>query len=204
MNILTEEEQRRVTCKNLKRLLEEKDLSAAEVGRRIGVSESTARSWFNGQRYPRIKQLQALAEFFGVSRADIEGTGEAVEHIQTAEIATIPVVHEHEENVIVEYMEVLAADVRGGEFFALIMEDNSMAPVITKGDRVVIKKVKVNKIMKDDIVAAKIHNKIELFRMKEVGNKKILSPDNNLYDPVQLGSQYVDVIGKAVSSIKKF
>lgn len=91
MKVLNETEQRKITSSNLKRLLEEKGVSAAEVGRQIGVSESTARSWFNGNRYPRLKQLQALANYFNVSRSDIEGTGTRVleEESDFSEITSI-------------------------------------------------------------------------------------------------------------------
>ncbi len=51
----------------LKKLRTEKGLSQAELGRLLGVTGQTVLNWENGIFEPRIKDLIAIADFFGVS-----------------------------------------------------------------------------------------------------------------------------------------
>lgn len=77
--VLTEKEQREVTQHNLQQLLRDSGKKIADVARELGLSDSTVRSWFKGQRYPRLNQIEALANYFGVSRNDIEAPKEMAE-----------------------------------------------------------------------------------------------------------------------------
>lgn len=79
VKVLTEKEQRAVTKDNLNRLLKQSNKKIAEIAKDLGLSDSTVRSWFNGQRYPRLNQLELLANYFGVSRNDIEEPQEFAE-----------------------------------------------------------------------------------------------------------------------------
>lgn len=52
----------------LKRLREEKGISQQELATAIGVAQSAVGNWESGLREPRsLKQLEQIADFFGVS-----------------------------------------------------------------------------------------------------------------------------------------
>ena len=51
----------------LRSLLNEKKISGAELGRRIGVSKEAISKYCKGQNIPKTSQLLKLAEYFGVS-----------------------------------------------------------------------------------------------------------------------------------------
>lgn len=208
MKILTEEEQRRVTSSNLKRLLKEKNVSAAEVGRQLHVSESTARSWFSGARYPRLKQLQALADYFNVTRSEIEGTGTKPnnlipDNIET-EVVKIPIIGKiacgkpimSEENII-GYEEEPASTAGNGECFYLQTEGDSMVPTVPVGARV---KIRIQPdVESGEIAAVNINGELTLKRVKKSGDSIMLIPDNRQYDPIILHrDDYNRIIGKAI------
>ena len=51
----------------LRSLLNEKKISGAELGRRIGVSKEAISKYCKGENIPKTPQLLKLAEYFGVS-----------------------------------------------------------------------------------------------------------------------------------------
>lgn len=67
----TAKKQREILAKNLNSLLEKKRLSQADVIRALGLPEATVRSWFSGEKYPRLDKIQMLADYFNVPRSRI-------------------------------------------------------------------------------------------------------------------------------------
>lgn len=65
------EEGRKVLSENLNTLLYSKGKIQADVVRDLGIPEATIRSWFNGEKYPRIQNVQKLADYFNVKRSQI-------------------------------------------------------------------------------------------------------------------------------------
>ncbi len=57
----------KIFCERLKDLRIETGISAKELGKQIGVSDSTIIRWENGDRIPSIINLKNLALFFKVS-----------------------------------------------------------------------------------------------------------------------------------------
>lgn len=49
-----------------KKLLEEKDMSGARLGRKIGVTRSLVSRWVSGKSFPRTEDLPKLAEALDV------------------------------------------------------------------------------------------------------------------------------------------
>lgn len=212
MKVLNEKQQREVTSQNLKRLLKKKNVSAAEVGRNLKVSESTARSWFNGTRYPRIKQLQALADYFGVTRSEIEGMGIDNNLDNTRNVkgdtAFIPIVSKiapgssvlSTENVE-RYFEIAKKYLPKGEVFVVKVSDDAMAPTIIAGDLVLTCSIK--EVKDDDIVAVLMNGSdtIELRRAKKIDETLLLVADNHTASmaTIKEGDQ---VLGKAVQMFR--
>ena len=92
-----------------------------------------------------------------------------------------------EENVIGE-MEVLAKDVKGSDYFALITKGDSMKLRIETGDEVLIRKQPVAE--NDDIVAVSIDGEITLKRFKRTPSGIILLPENQEYDQSYLAKNH--------------
>ena len=62
---------------NLRALLNERGVSQTELAAAIGVSSGTLSDWLSGRYYPRMKYIEAMAQFFGVAAVDIIETKKA-------------------------------------------------------------------------------------------------------------------------------
>ena len=60
-----------VFADNLKRYMEEHELTRADICRIVDKSYSTVNDWYNGITYPRIDMIEQLANYFGISKADL-------------------------------------------------------------------------------------------------------------------------------------
>lgn len=57
--------------RNLKRFVDMSGKDRKEIATALGVPYSTLTDWMNGNKYPRINNLNKLAEYFGVSKSDL-------------------------------------------------------------------------------------------------------------------------------------
>ena len=57
---------REIFVKNLRYLMEKKDITQADICRELNFSSATVSDWFTGKKYPRVDTMQRLADLFGV------------------------------------------------------------------------------------------------------------------------------------------
>ena len=57
--------------KNLKRFVDMSGKDRKEISNALGIPYSTLTDWMNGNKYPRINNLEKLAEYFGVSKSNL-------------------------------------------------------------------------------------------------------------------------------------
>lgn len=79
-----------IMAKNIKRLLEERDMTQTDLCNALGFKFMTVSDWVNAKSYPRIDKIEMMANFFGVSKADLveeQKPGEYYIDPTTAEIA---------------------------------------------------------------------------------------------------------------------
>ncbi len=60
-----------VFAKNLRRLLEERDKTQAELARYLGVSKTAVTKWCKGLSDPRMDKVDKMCEFLGCSLSDL-------------------------------------------------------------------------------------------------------------------------------------
>ena len=58
-------------AKNIARFMREKGVNATEVCKTLGFPNATFSDWLNAKTYPRIDEIEKMALFFGVSKADL-------------------------------------------------------------------------------------------------------------------------------------
>jgi transcriptional regulator with XRE-family HTH domain len=68
---MSENEYARIIAKNLRRIAAEANVTQAEMSRTLKIDKSTLSSWMNGTRTPKMRNIDMLAHYFNVSRADI-------------------------------------------------------------------------------------------------------------------------------------
>lgn len=61
----------KIISRNLQRLMEEKDVNNVELGKAIGVSQSTVGKWLLCKSTPRMGAIESLAKFFDCEKSDI-------------------------------------------------------------------------------------------------------------------------------------
>ncbi|MBF0015293.1 S24 family peptidase [Enterococcus innesii] len=201
----TAKEQREILANNLNSLLHSKGKTQADVIRELGVAEATVRSWFNGEKYPRIDKLQMLADYFNVPRSRIteEQTG-VLQRVSS--IVKIPILGTITcgEPILAEenfdgYREEIGDFLPTGELFFLKTKGDSMVPTVPVGSYVLIRKQE--SVEDGEIAAVRVNGDEEatLKRIKRQGNIVMLVADNKEYDPYIITEDNpATIIGKAV------
>jgi len=69
--IMDENYYKRIIAINLKRLAYEHNKSQAQISRDLGINKQTLSTWMNGERIPRMKNIDVLCEYFNCKRTDI-------------------------------------------------------------------------------------------------------------------------------------
>lgn len=62
---------RRIIAMNLKRLAYDHDKTQAQISRDLGINKQTLSTWMNGERIPKMKNIDILCEYFNCKRTDI-------------------------------------------------------------------------------------------------------------------------------------
>lgn len=66
---MSDEAQKRIFSKNLRRLLEESGKTQKELAEAIGESQQVVNTWATGRSIPRMGRVQKLADFFRVEKS---------------------------------------------------------------------------------------------------------------------------------------
>ena len=60
-----------ILSKNLKKYIARSGKDRGEIAVDLGLSYSTLTDWVNGNKYPRINNIEKLAAYFGISKSDL-------------------------------------------------------------------------------------------------------------------------------------
>ena len=60
-----------VLSKNLKKYIAKSGKDRTQIAEDLGLSYSTLTDWINGKKYPRINNIEKLADYFNVSKSDL-------------------------------------------------------------------------------------------------------------------------------------
>src|SRR5699024_3116603 len=63
--------QREIFSKNLKKLIEKRGIDQRILADYLKTSEMSVSNWVNGLKYPRIGNIQKMADYFGVMKSDL-------------------------------------------------------------------------------------------------------------------------------------
>lgn len=188
-------------------------LTQVQVAAHIGINQNTYYYWESGKTRIDSRSLQRLAELFGVTTDYLLGN-DASSKPQKKGIK-IPVLGRVQAGLpidavqdIIDYEEITPEMAASGDFFALAVQGDSMAPVICRGDVVVVQKQESAE--NGDIVVVLVNRgdaTVKKFSKTEQGVK--LVPLNPNYEPsfftaAEVDSLPVVVVGKVVELRRKF
>lgn len=60
-----------IFAKNLKKCIVKSGKERSVIAKDLGFPYSTLTDWVNGKKYPRINNIEKLAEYFNVSKSDL-------------------------------------------------------------------------------------------------------------------------------------
>jgi repressor LexA len=188
----------------------EKNIKAAELSRRTGISKPRLSQYKNGVYVPKADAICAMARVLGVSEGYLLGTTESPEpdvYVANAKFKALPVIGEIACGVPVFANEeddgFVYTDADTDADFCLIAKGDSMKDArINNGDTVFIKKA--DSVNNGEIAAVIINDEATLKRVYYYPDtsKLMLIPENANYEPlVFVGAdlEKIRIIGRAVA-----
>lgn len=205
---------KQIMAKNILFYMNKYNKTRNEMCEALGVKYTTFTDWVKGNSYPRIDKIELMANYFGISKADLveEHTASVPSSKKGTTIkvlghvaAGIPI--EAIEDVIDEE-EIPEELAKTGEFFGLKINGNSMEPDIHDGDTVIVRKQ--DDAESDEIVIALVNgNDGVCKRLKKYTDSIALISLNPSYEPMFFSQKEIDnkpvrIVGKVVELRRKF
>ena len=203
-----------VMAKNIKIHMESAGVTAKDICSTLNIPMATFSDWIHAKTYPRIDKIEMLANYFGISKADLiedySGPKDAIPYEprhRAPILGTIPAGYP-----VLAFDDILGyADIPYSDeenYFFLRVKGNSMEPLINSGDTVLIRKQ--NFAENGQVVVARVNgDEATLKRYKSQGETVLLIPENQEYNPYVVSRKdfeagYASIIGVVVELRRKF
>lgn len=203
---------KQIMAKNIRYYMNKHSVSQTEICNTLGFKMPTFSDWVNAKTYPRIDKIELMANYFGISKADLveeHSTQSANSNAVIIKVlgrvaAGIPI---EAITDIVDEEEISEELARTGDFFGLKISGDSMEPDIHNGDTVIVRKQEDAE--SDEIVIALVNgNDGVCKRLKKYNDSIALISLNPNYEPMyfnqeEISEKPVQIIGKVVELRRK-
>lgn len=203
---------KQIMAKNIRYYMNKHSVSQTEICNTLGFKMPTFSDWVNAKTYPRIDKIELMANYFGISKADLveeHSTQSANSNAVIIKVlgrvaAGIPI---EAITDIVDEEEISEELARTGEFFGLKISGDSMEPDIHNGDTVIVRKQEDAE--SDEIVIALVNgNDGVCKRLKKYNDSIALISLNPNYEPMyfnqeEISKKPVQIVGKVVELRRK-
>ncbi|MBS6791377.1 MAG: helix-turn-helix domain-containing protein [[Ruminococcus] lactaris] len=200
-------------AKNIRYYMNKHSVSQTEICNTLGIKMPTFSDWVNAKTYPRIDKIELMANYFGISKADLveEHTAQSTNsNAVTIKVlgrvaAGLPI--EAVENII-DTEEISEELSKTGEFFGLQIHGNSMEPKFSEGDVVIVRKQEDAE--SGDIVIATVNGTdATCKRLRKYRDGIELISTNPSYEPMFFSAEEIEqkpvrIIGRVVELRAKF
>lgn len=130
-----------IFSKNLIELRQQRNLTQRNLALKLGISNATISRAEKGSVIPDTDTVGKIADFFGVTVDYLLGNISEMKGIKIPVLGSIPAGIPLEAITdILDYEEIPEKMAKSGEYFALKVKGDSMAPKILNGDIVIIRK----------------------------------------------------------------
>lgn len=202
-----------IMAKNIQYYMDKYEKTRQDMCEALGVKYTTFTDWVKGNSYPRIDKIELMANYFGISKADL-----VEEHMSDKKRARGVVINvfgrvaagipfEMVEDII-DTEEISEELARTGEFFGLQIHGDSMEPRICDGDVVIVRQQ--DDAESGDIVIATVNgDEATCKRLRKYRDGIELISNNPSYDPMffsneEILSKPIKIIGKVIELRGKF
>ena len=189
-----------IMSKNIKYYMDACNVDRRVISEELNIPYTTFSDWVNGNKFPRIDKIEALAHYFGVNKSDLiedkhkGGTYEKINYIKSIPVLGFcpggpPMIAEESYN---EYMPVTDATL---DYALRVVGDSMVNARIQNGDVVLVDKH--SDVINGDIVIALI-NKTEatIKRFYKYDDMIVLRPENNDMKEQQYKLDEIELLGK--------
>lgn len=134
-----------IMAENILRLMDENNKDRNDVCRDLNFKYTTFTDWIKANTYPRIDKIELMANYFGVTKADLVEKADYSNNKTTSGVkinvlgrvaAGIPISAVED---IIDTEEISEEMASTGEFFGLKIKGDSMEPRIYDGDVVIVR-----------------------------------------------------------------
>lgn len=188
-------------AERLKQLRKENGISQQKLADLLGLRQSTVAMWEKGKNSPEYESLINIANIFGTSMDYLTGqkAQKTAHRIPVLGYVRAGIPTEAVEEIL-DYEDVTLPESDKGNYFALRIKGDSMAPRMMEGDTVIVKKQ--SDCVSGDICVALVGSgdaTVKKVIKKDTGI--ILMPLNACYEPLifsmeEIESYPVTIIGK--------
>lgn len=210
---MSEKEIQSIFSKKLKYYLKLRNKTQLDLAKAIGVSNTTINNYVKGYNTPRMDKIDKICSYLNIERSNLLEDKEENSHtsqgIKIAVLGTVPAgIPIAAVEDILDYEEIPKSWENQGEFFGLKIKGDSMLPILTNGDVVIVRKQSTAD--NGDTVIAMVNGYDATCKRYERSNNGImLIPNNSSYTPTfytneEIESLPVTIIGKVVELRRKF
>ena len=204
-----------IMARNIQYYMDKYEKTRQDMCNALGVKYTTFTDWVKGNSYPRIDKIELMANYFGISKADLVEDHTKYENNSSKKATTIKIYGRVAAGIPLEAIEDVIDEeeipeelARTGEFFGLQINGDSMEPDIHNGDTVIVKRQ--NDAESDEIVIALVNGDDGVCkRLKKYADSIALISLNPNYEPMYFNREEIDekpvkIIGRVVELRRKF
>ncbi len=133
-----------IFSRNLRKYMKLNNKDRNDVSRDLGIPYSTLTDWYNGNIYPRIDKIQLLANYFEIKKSDLvesnPNTDKNIPILGTVKAGYDWLAEENITGYITDSDIVKNYEKNISEYFALKVTGDSMLPLLSEGDLVIVHK----------------------------------------------------------------
>ena len=203
-----------IMAKNIQYYMDKYEKTRQDMCDALGVKYTTFTDWVKGNSYPRIDKIELMANYFGISKADLveehlpdklKRASGVIINVYGRVAAGIPL--EIIEDII-DTEEIPEEMAKTGEFFGLQIRGDSMEPRMKEGDVVIVRK-QDDAESGDTVIATVNGTDATCKRLKKYADGIALIATNPAYDPMyfsneEITSKPVRIIGRVMELRAKF
>ena len=131
-----------IFSKNLRRYMKLNNKDRNDVSRDLEIPYSTLTDWYNGNIYPRIDKIQLLANYFGIQKSDLvennSNSNRSIPILGTVKAGYNWLAEENVIGYITDRDTIKDYEKNINEYFALKVTGDSMLPLLSDGDLVIV------------------------------------------------------------------
>lgn len=196
-----------IFAKNLKRILEMRDIEQKKLAADLGFSTATVSDWVNGNKYPKPANMQKLADYLNCKVSDLRDEPSDSNLINiTGMVPVYGVIPagfpQVAEQYIEDYLPVTVPHPQ--EYMCLKVKGDSMVGAgIPSGCKVLIHMQ--HTAQNGQIVACRVNgDEATLKRFKQQGDTVLLMPENPNYEPkIVPASDFLNDTAEIIGVVKQ-